>query len=96
MADSAGKLVLEVVKKNCQNMTCSYRAGDSGKSQAVLVERIDQKLKHRVADGNDVRTLEARVAELEKVLKQCLQSAISRKSVSEQEAIKKVLLRKKR
>lgn len=91
MADTAGKLVVDVLKKDCKSLTCYYRAGDSGKALNSLTDKLDQKLKHRVADGNEVRALEARVAELEKALKSCLASAIHRKHLAEQDLIKKAL-----
>lgn len=72
MADSAGKLVVEVLKKDCSSLTCPYRAGDSQRVQDKLLDKLDQKLKHRVADGNEVRILEARIELLETAIKKCL------------------------
>ncbi len=97
MATPVGKMVLEVLKKDCKHPTCCYRAGNSDKAQDSFAERVNQKLKFRVADGNDVRVLEERVAELEKLVKNvCLPSAVQRKNQAEQDAIKKVLERKKK
>lgn len=96
MADSAGKLTLNVVKKECPNLTCGYKAGDSQKLQDRVVTRIDQKLKHRVSDGSEVRKLEEKLQSQERVLKACLASAIARKDSEQAEMIKYVLNGKKK
>ncbi len=93
MADSPGKIAAEVVTKNCPSQTCPYRFGDGDKDVKKLGERLEQKFKHRVADGNEVRVLEGRVASLEKALKTCLAKASSGATLSkaELEELKKVL-----
>lgn len=96
MADTVGKLVLEVLKKDCGAYTCPYRAGDSQVKQDQFSTRIDEKLKHRVADGNEVRALEKRVDVLEKALRNCLALASSRKKTAEVEMIKQALNKKKK
>jgi hypothetical protein len=79
MADTAGKLALDVLLKDCRAYSCPYRAGDSQKARNSLVEILDHKLKHRVADGNEVRILEARVKSLETALRNILAQAINKK-----------------
>lgn len=96
MAEDVAKIVLDVVKKECSNSTCSYKAGDSQKLQDRLTDRLMQKLKHRLADGNEVRVLEKRVELLEKTLRACLRGssagiALHPEVVSE---IKKALTKK--
>lgn len=90
-ADTAGKVGLLVVKKECTNLTCCFRAGDSQKAQDRLVSRMDQRLKHRVSDGAEVRKLEARIEILERALKTCLPSAVARKDQVEVDRIKTAL-----
>ena len=67
MAEPVHKLVVLTVKQDCQMHSCPYRYGDK-ESETRLTEKLEKKLKHRVADGNDVRKLEAKVKELEKKL----------------------------
>ncbi len=87
-ADTAGKVALNVIKKECTSLTCCWRAGDADKLQQKVVERIDQKLRHRVADGAEVRQLENKIQIMEKILKGCLTSAIARKDQAEIDRIK--------
>lgn len=94
-ADTAGKVALNVIKKECKNLTCCFQAGDSTALQQRVVERIDQKLKHRVSDGAEVRGLEAKVHNLEKALTLCLVAAVARKDRSEIDRIKTVLKKDK-
>lgn len=95
-ADTAGKVALNVIKKECKNLTCCFQAGDSAALQQRVVERIDQKLKHRVSDGTEVRHLEVRLQALEKILKGCLSAAIARKDQPEIDRIKAALNGKKK
>jgi hypothetical protein len=78
MAEPANKLVLEVVKNDCSSVTCPYRYGDDSHSKRFL-EKIDRKLKYRVADGNEVRDLKKRVGELEVALSRATDIAEKRK-----------------
>ena len=64
MAESVGKLALKVVAKDCSVASCPYRYGDQSYSKRAE-ERIEKQLKHRVADGNEVKELEKRVKDLE-------------------------------
>lgn len=64
MAEPVSKLVLAVVRQDCCLASCPYRYGDDHDSKR-LEEKVEKKLKHRVADGNEVRALEKRVKELE-------------------------------
>lgn len=67
MAEKPSTLVLDVIKKDCPNKTCPYRYGD-GANEARLDGKLEKKLKHRLADGNEVRALELKIAQLEKEL----------------------------
>lgn len=67
MAEPVSKIVLNVIKHDCAMNSCPYRYGD-GQFQKRLDEKLAKKLKHRVADGNQVRALEKQVAELKKEL----------------------------
>lgn len=64
MAEPAGVLVLGVLKQDCSVASCPYKYGDDSYGKKIA-QKIEQKLKHRVADGNEVRALEKRVKELE-------------------------------
>lgn len=93
--DTASKIVLNIIKKECTSLTCCFRAGDSAKIQSKVIERIDQKLKHRVSDGAEVRGLESKIHNLEKALTLCLAAAVARKDKSEVDRIKAVLKKDK-
>jgi hypothetical protein len=84
MADPVGKLVLEVVTSDCPASSCPYRYGDGAAEKQLLV-KIDKKLKHRVADGNEVRVLERRVRELEAAAKRALDAADKGRKLNPQE-----------
>jgi uncharacterized protein with gpF-like domain len=73
MAEPVQKIVLNTIMDHCPNVTCPYRAGEET-NRKQLEEKIAKKLKHRVADGNEVRALEKRVDKLEKVLRSLLKS----------------------
>jgi hypothetical protein len=93
MADPVGVVVADVVIKHCTSHTCPYRYGDSESIKKKLSERLTQKVKHRLADGNEVRVLETRIAVLEKALKSCLTKATSGTvfTKSDLDELKKVL-----
>lgn len=93
MADPVEAIVTEVVAKCCTATECPYRYGDSGTIKKKLGERLLQKIKHRLADGNEVRKLERRIEDLEKVLKMCLGKATSNTTFTVKEVgeLKKVL-----
>lgn len=78
MAEPANKLALDVVKSDCSSVTCPYRYGDESHSKRFL-EKIDRKLKYRVADGNEVRDLKKRVGELEAALSRATEIGEKRK-----------------
>ena len=61
---SVGQLVLETVTDDCRTV-CLYRAGDGEDHRKRLRDKINSKLKYRVAHGKDVKALERRVVELE-------------------------------
>lgn len=93
MAEPVGSVAADTVAKVCTAHECPYRYGDAETIKKKLGERLTQKLKHRLADGNDVRALETRVANLEKVLKMCLSKASAGASFtkSDLEDMKKAL-----
>lgn len=93
MAETVGDIAAAVVAKTCSANECPYRYGDSAAVNKRLGERLAQKIKHRISDGNEVRALENRVAALEKVLKASLVKATSGATFTKQnlEDIKKVL-----
>jgi hypothetical protein len=68
MPESAGKLVLDVIVRDCtkarNGTNCPYGYGDGAASRKVI-PKIDRKLVHRVSDGTEVRKLEERVKSLE-------------------------------
>lgn len=68
MADPVGKVVLDVIQKDCPSLTCSYRKGDGDAVRKKLKDLIEKKLEYRVSDGDKVRALEKRVKELEVAL----------------------------
>lgn len=78
MAEPANKIVLATVKDDCSSNSCPYRYGDESHSKRFL-EKIDKKLKYRLADGNEVRMLRKRVVELEVALSRFLEVAEKRK-----------------
>ncbi len=95
MADPSGKIVLNIVRKDCPSVSCPYRYGD-GVNVARLGEKISEKLKHRVADGNEVRALERRVAVLESTCTRVLEAADKGRKLNAQEiALLKNTLQKK-
>lgn len=60
MVDSAGKLVLDVIKRDCTTSSCPYTHGD--RVAAIRVTpKLDKKLIHRVSDGNEVRKLDEKL-----------------------------------
>ena len=67
MSKSVEQIVLETIQKDCTGY-CSYRYGDGEEHRARLGAKLVEKLKHRVADGNDVRLLTKRIELLEKAL----------------------------
>lgn len=73
MADPASKLILDIVQDDC-TAPCPYRQGD-GVNSRRLSKRIAAKLRHRVADGNEVRALEKKVKILEAAAKRALEAA---------------------
>lgn len=83
MAEPASKLVLDIVQADC-TAPCPYRHGDNVESKR-LSKKIDAKLKHRVADGNEVRVLEKRVKELESAVKRALEAAEKGRRLNAQE-----------
>lgn len=83
MAEPASKLILDIIQIDC-TAPCPYRHGDGVESRRLL-KKIDAKLKHRVADGNDVRALERRVKELEAVVKRALDAAEKGRRLNTQE-----------
>lgn len=83
MAESASKLVLDIVQADC-TAPCPYRHGD-GVGSRRLAKKIDAKLKHRVSDGNEVRALERRVKELETAIKRALEVAEKGRRLNTQE-----------
>lgn len=78
MAEPANKIVLDIVKSDCSSVTCPYRYGDESRSKKLL-EKVEKKLKYRVADGNEVRNLKKRVGELEAALSKLTDIAEKRK-----------------
>lgn len=78
MAEPASELVLGIVKSDCSSVTCPYRYGDQSKSKKFL-EKIERKLRYRVADGNDVRDLKKRIGELETALSRAVDITEKRK-----------------
>jgi hypothetical protein len=84
MADPVGKLVLAVVTDDCPASSCPYRYGD-GAGNKKLLDKVEKKLKHRVADGNEVRVLERRVKELEAASKRALDAAEKGRKLNPQE-----------
>src|SRR5512139_161607 len=93
MADPVETVVTEIVAKCCSATECPYRYGDSSGLKKKLGERLLQKIKHRLADGNEVRKLERRIEDLEKVLKMCLVKATLNTTFTVREVgeLKKVL-----
>ncbi len=93
MADDIGSVATNAVAKVCPAHECPYRYGSAEDIKKRLAERLTQKIKHRLADGNEVRRLERRVEDLEKVLKMCLTKATSNMTFTTKELgeIKKVL-----
>lgn len=83
MAESVGRLVLNIVKKDCSASSCPYRYGDSAASS--LPGKVDEKLKHRMADGNEVRVLERRVRELESAAQRALDASAKGRKLNPQE-----------
>ncbi len=79
MADSVGKLVLDVIKDNCEAASCPYRYGDNDSLPGL----IDKKLKHRVSDGNELRVMKRRVKKLESAVNMAL-SASNRKLTAQE------------
>lgn len=86
MAEPVNKIILAVVQDDCSSLSCPYRYGDESHSKRFL-EKVDRKLKYRVADGNEVRVLKRRVGELEAVLSQILEVG-ERKKLSQQDLAK--------
>lgn len=85
MAESASKLVLDIIAIDC-TAPCPYRGGDGVNSRRVS-KKIDAKLKHRVSDGNEVRVMEKRIKDLEKVAKRVLEAAEKGRRLNAQEIL---------
>ena len=83
MAEPADKLILNIIQEDC-TAPCPYRQGD-GVNSRRLSEKIAKKLKHRVADGNEVRVLERRVKELETVVERIIEAAEKGRKLNPQE-----------
>lgn len=83
MAEPVNKIILSVVQNDCSSLSCPYRYGDESHNKRFL-EKVDRKLKYRVADGNEVRKLKKRVGELEAVLSEVGE----RKKLSQQDLMK--------
>lgn len=77
MPDDIGTIATNAVAKVCPSSSCPYRYGNAEDIKKRLAERLIQKISHRLADGKEVRKLESRVTDLEKVLKMCLAKALS-------------------
>lgn len=84
MAESAHKLVIDIVQADCAAPSCPYRSGD-GVASRRLLKKIESKLKHRVADGNEVRALEKRIKELEGAVKRALEATEKGRRLNAQE-----------
>jgi hypothetical protein len=82
MAESAGKLVLNIIKKSCSATSCPYRYGDGAGN---LPNQVDEKLKYRVADGNEVRALKRRLKELEAAVQRALDAAEKNRKMNVEE-----------
>lgn len=83
MAEPASKLVLDILQADC-TAPCPYRQGD-GVNSRRLSSKIEQKLKHRVADGNEVRALERRVKEMDAAIRRALEAAEKGRKLNPQE-----------
>lgn len=64
MAEPVSKLVLDVLKHDCSMHSCPYKYGDET-SLKRLGKKLEDKLKHRVSDGNEVRNLGKKIKQLE-------------------------------
>jgi hypothetical protein len=90
MADPVGEAVLTVVQSDCKSMTCPYRKGDGEVIRAKFKNKLEKKLEYRVADGNAVRKLEARI----KVLEGALEKLFDKVSMGERLSPKDLLMLK--
>lgn len=84
MAEPASKIVLDIVMEDCP-IACPYRYGDGDENRQRLKDKIAKKLKHRVADGNEVRVLERRVKELETITTRILEVSEKGRKLNSQE-----------
>ena len=76
MSTPVEQIILDTLRSDCTG-SCPYKYGDGDQHRERLAAKLGQKLKHRVADGNEVRVLEKRVQELERVVKDTVMSARS-------------------
>lgn len=63
MADSVAKIVVDILRKDCSDSLCPYKLQNE-RDFKRLEEKLAKALKHRVADGNEVRKLEKQLTEL--------------------------------
>lgn len=84
MAEPASDLVLNILVEDCPSAVCPYRQGD-GVNSRRLSDKVAKKLKHRVADGNEVRALERRVRELETEINRVVEAADKGRKLNPQE-----------